>query len=69
MFCCLFVALFVYISIIQKFVIFIFLFIYLISSMFYELDNVDIMFRLGGLPRIALLTTGHPGPFISICKK
>ena len=37
--------------------------------MFYELDNVDVLFRLGGLPRIALLTAGHPGPFISICKK
>ena len=31
--------------------------------MFSELDNVDVLFRLGGLPRIAVLTTGHPGLF------
>ena len=37
--------------------------------MFSELDNVDVLFSLGGLPRIALLTTGFPGLFISICKK
>ena len=29
--------------------------------MFCELDNVDVLFTLGGLPRIAPLTTGYPG--------
>ena len=33
-----------------------------------ELDNVEVLFRLGGPPRIALPTAGHPGLFISISK-
>ena len=40
-----------------------------IFFMFSELYNVDVLFRLSGPPRIALLTAGHPGLFISICKK
>ena len=36
--------------------------------MFSELDDVDVSFRLGGAPRIDLLTAGHPGLFISMCK-
>ena len=38
--------------------------------MFSEVDKcIYVLFRLGGLPRIALLTTGFPGLFISICTK
>ena len=40
---------------------------YLISLMFCELDNVHVLFRLGGPPRIAPLTAGYPGLCILIC--
>ena len=36
--------------------------------MFFELDNIHVLLRLGGAPRIALQTAGHQGLSISICK-
>ena len=36
------------------------------SFMFSELDNADVLFRLGDPPRIALLTGGYPGLYFNL---
>ena len=60
---------YVYVSIIVLFVI-LFINLYIsFSCMFSELYNVDVLLRLGGPPRISLLTAGYPGLFISFWKK
>ena len=61
----------IYLRFFNHLICYIYLSIYIFNFLqcFSELDNVDVLFRLGVPPRIAPLTAGYPGLCITVCIK